>query len=104
MKKFLILLLWILFILSCASTAGKKELAPVPKSAYGPSVPQDKGYLVEEIRGGLYWVTEGAYQVIFLTTGEGVIVVDAPPSIAEKVLLAVADVTDNPCDLQPFSC
>lgn len=96
MWKILVLPLLILFILSCGSTADKKELAPVPKSAYGPAVPQDKGYLVEEIRGGLYWVTEGAYQVMFLTTGEGVIVVDAPPSIAEKVLLAVADVTDEP--------
>ncbi len=95
MWKFLVLPLLILFILSCGSTADKKELAPVPKSAYGPAVPQDKGYLVEEIRGGLYWVTEGAYLVMFLTTGEGVIVVDAPPSIAEKVLLVVADVTDE---------
>ncbi len=90
MKKFLILPVLILFILSCANIAGKQELAPVPKSAYGPAVPRDKGYLVEEIRGGLYRVTEGAYQVMFLTTGEGVIVVDTPPSIAGKVLLAVA--------------
>ncbi len=90
MWKFLVLPLLILFILSCGSTADKKELAPVPKSAYGPAVPRDKGYLVEEIRGGLYRVTEGAYQVMFLTTGEGVIVVDTPPSIAGKVLLAVA--------------
>ena len=65
-------------------------------SAYGPTIPQDVGYFVEEIRDGLYWVTEGAYQVMFLTTGEGVIVLDAPPSIGEKILQAVADVTDEP--------
>ncbi len=70
---------------------GRQERAcPRAQVAYGPAVPQDKGYLVEEIRGGLYWVTEGAYQVMFLTTGEGVIVVDTPPSIAGKMLLAVA--------------
>ena len=70
--------------------------APVPDSAYGPAVPQDKGYLVEEVRNGLYWVTEGVYTPMFLTTGEGVIVVDAPPTIGENLLKAIADVTDEP--------
>ena len=96
MKKFVILPLLMIVILSCASIAGKKELTAVPQSAYGPAVSQDKGYLVEEIGSGLYWVTEGAYQVMFLTTGEGVILIDAPPTIGEKVLQAVADVTDEP--------
>lgn len=69
---------------------------PVPATAKGPAVPQDKGYLVEEIKDGLYWVTNGTYQVMFLTTGEGVIVVDAPASIGENVLKAIAEVTDEP--------
>ena len=68
---------------------------PVPESAYGMMVPQDKGYLVEELGDGLYWVTEGVYQVIFLTTGVGVIVVDAPPSMGDKILAAIAEVTDE---------
>ena len=71
-------------------------VAPVPTTAFGPAIPQDKGYLVEEIGDGLYWVTEGAYQVMFLTTGEGVIAVDAPPTIGEKYLQAIAEVTDEP--------
>jgi glyoxylase-like metal-dependent hydrolase (beta-lactamase superfamily II) len=96
MKKLFILPVFVLFVLSCATTADKKELASVPMSAYGPAVPQDKGYLVEEVRDGVYWVTEGAYQVMFITTGEGVIVVDAPPNIGEKILQAVAEVTDEP--------
>ena len=33
---------------------------------------------------------------MFLTTGEGVIVVDAPPSLGERYLDAVAEVTDEP--------
>ena len=70
--------------------------APLPATARGPAIPQDKGYLVEEIGDGLYWVTEGAYQVMFLTTGEGVIVVDAPPTIGENLLKAIAEVTDEP--------
>ena len=71
-------------------------LAPIPVTAQGPAIPQDKGYFVEEIKDGLYWVTEGAYQVMFLTTGEGVIAVDAPPSIGENYLKAIAEVTDEP--------
>ncbi|MCH8048696.1 MBL fold metallo-hydrolase [Patescibacteria group bacterium] len=33
---------------------------------------------------------------MFLTTGEGVIVVDAPPSIGENILKAIAEITDEP--------
>jgi len=69
---------------------------PIPESAYGMMVPQDKGYIVEDLGDGLYWVTEGVYQIIFLTTGEGVIVVDAPPSMGDKILAAIAEVTDEP--------
>ena len=86
---------------SLLSQGGEKsekpiEFAPVPETAFGPSIPEDKGYLVEEISDGLYWVTEGMYQVMFLTTGKGVIVVDAPPSMGESVLKAIAEVTEEP--------
>lgn len=70
--------------------------APVPQSARGPAIPKDKGYLVQEIKDGLFWVTEGAYQVMFLVTGKGVIAVDAPPSIGKNYLKAIADVTKEP--------
>jgi glyoxylase-like metal-dependent hydrolase (beta-lactamase superfamily II) len=70
--------------------------APVPDNAKGPQIDYSKGYLVEEISGGLYWVTEGAYQGMFLVTGEGVIVVDAPPSIGQNYLKAIEEVTDEP--------
>lgn len=70
--------------------------APVPETVRGPAVDPQKGYFVEEIRDGVYWVTEGAYQVMFLTTGQGVIVVDAPPSIGENVMNAIAEVTAEP--------
>ena len=71
------------------------EFGPVPAGARGPAIPAS-GYLVEEIAGGLYWVTEGAYQTIFLTTGQGVILVDAPPSIGPNLALVIAEVTDEP--------
>jgi len=38
----------------------------------------------------------GGYQVMFLTTGEGVIVTDAPQPLGEKYLQAIQDVTDEP--------
>ena len=73
-----------------------RTAAPLPETSLGPQIDYSKGYLVEEIKDGLYWVTEGAYQAMFLTTGEGVIVVDAPPSIGENYLKAIAEVTDEP--------
>ena len=73
-----------------------RTAAPLPKTSMGPQIDYSKGYLVEEINDRLYWVTEGAYQAMFLTTGEGVIVVDAPPSIGENLLKAIAEVTDEP--------
>ena len=69
--------------------------APIPENAKGPQIDFSKGYLVEEIKDGLYWVTDGAYQAMFLTTGEGVIVVDAPPSIGQNILNAIAEITDE---------
>jgi len=68
--------------------------AAIPAAAFGPAIPE-KGYFVEELSDGLYWVTDGVYQVMFLTTGRGVIVVDAPPTIGENVLKAIEDVTNE---------
>jgi glyoxylase-like metal-dependent hydrolase (beta-lactamase superfamily II) len=68
---------------------------PVPESSLGPVIPE-RGYLVEEIRDGLYWVTEGMYQCAFLVTGQGVIAIDAPPSIGDRVTKAIRSVTDEP--------
>lgn len=68
----------------------------IPESSKGPAVPPEKGYLVEEIRDGIYWVTNGAYQSMFMTTGQGIIVVDAPPSIGQNLLRAIRDVSAEP--------
>jgi len=83
------------FMLAGANVASFAA-APLPEVAKGVAIPPDKGYFVEEIADGLYWVTEGVYNTMFLTTGEGVIIVDAPPSIGDKLLKAVAEVTDEP--------
>jgi glyoxylase-like metal-dependent hydrolase (beta-lactamase superfamily II) len=91
------------FVLICATSIpvnaqeGVPDVPPsVPEEATGPQVDPEKGYLVQEIRDGLYWATDGAYQIMFLDTGEGVVVVDAPPSFSDKIPHAIASVTDQP--------
>jgi glyoxylase-like metal-dependent hydrolase (beta-lactamase superfamily II) len=67
----------------------------IPDAAKGPAIPA-KGYLVQEIRDHLYWVTDGSYNAMFLVTDKGVVAVDAPPSIGNNYLKAIAEVTDKP--------
>lgn len=57
---------------------------------------QRLGYHVEELRGGFYWVTSGGYDAAFVVTSDGVVAIDAPPTIGENMLAAIEDVTDKP--------
>ena len=66
--------------------------APVPQSALGPPVNAD-GYFVGQIEGDLYWVTDSFYTAMFLTTRDGVVLVDAPPTIGHNLLRAIGAVT-----------
>jgi glyoxylase-like metal-dependent hydrolase (beta-lactamase superfamily II) len=68
------------------------EFAPVPTSALGPS-PNAHGYFVGRIKGNLYWVTDSVYISMFLSTTEGVVLVDAPPTIGHNLLRAIDDAT-----------
>ena len=80
-------------------TSVQSEVTPsssIPEAAIGPTIPPEKGYLVEEIRDGLYWVTDGSYNTMFLVTDEGVVAVDAPPSIGANYIKAISEVTDQP--------
>lgn len=52
-------------------------------------------YTVQEIKPGIYVVSSGGTNSMFLVTQEGVVVVDAPPSIGDKVFAAVSNVTDK---------
>lgn len=76
-----------------------KEMTPTEPKLLGipvaPEIDPQKGYFVEEIKDGLYWLTDGIYQIMFLTTGQGVIAIDAPPSIGEKYLKAIAEVSNE---------
>jgi glyoxylase-like metal-dependent hydrolase (beta-lactamase superfamily II) len=67
----------------------------LPEATKGPPIPA-KGYLVQQIRDGLYWLTDGGYQTMFMVTDKGVVAVDAPPSIGNNYLNAIAEVTTKP--------
>ncbi|CAF0966059.1 unnamed protein product [Didymodactylos carnosus] len=66
----------------------------IPNNAKGPAIPA-KGYLVQHIRGGVYWLIGGAYQTMFMVSNEGVIAIDAPPAIGKNYLKAISEVTDK---------
>ncbi|MFJ5992823.1 MBL fold metallo-hydrolase [Lentzea sp. NPDC092896] len=68
---------------------------PVPSAADGPKIP-DEGYLVQEIADQLYWLTDGSYGMMFSVADEGVIAVDAPPTLGHNITRAIAKVTSKP--------
>lgn len=67
------------------------------KYAESPAmIDEDKGYFVTEIADDVYWLVSSGYQTMFITTGEGVVIVDKPQPIGEKYLDAIRDVTSEP--------
>ncbi len=60
-------------------------------------------YDLQEVKDGVYVMSSSGYNVMFLTTGEGVIVVDAPPTIGDKIFKAVSGVTDEPIKYLVYS-
>jgi glyoxylase-like metal-dependent hydrolase (beta-lactamase superfamily II) len=64
------------------------DYAPVPRSALGPAL-NSQGYYVGRVERNLYWITDGVYQSAFLTTRDGVVLLDAPPTIGHNLQRAV---------------
>ena len=62
-----------------AASIALPDYAPVPRSAIGPAL-NDQGYYVGKVERNLYWVTDATYQAAFLTTPDGVVLFDAPPT------------------------
>lgn len=67
----------------------------VPDGARGPEVPAS-GYLVDEVAGGIHWITDGGYQCAFVVHDHGVVAIDAPPCLGGLITRAIRDVTDKP--------
>ena len=72
-------------------TSALPDYAPVPRSALGPAL-NDQGYYVGRVERNLYWVTDGTYQSAFLTTSDGVVLLDAPPTIGHNIQRAVDEI------------
>jgi glyoxylase-like metal-dependent hydrolase (beta-lactamase superfamily II) len=74
------------------STGGAlRDCAPIPGSALGPAV-NEQGYYVGRVEANLYWVTDRTYQCAFLTTSDGVVLFDAPPTIGHNIQRAVNEI------------
>jgi glyoxylase-like metal-dependent hydrolase (beta-lactamase superfamily II) len=64
------------------------DYAPIPPSALGPAL-NEQGYYVGRVERDLYWVTDGTYQAAFLTSRDGVVLFDAPPTIGHNLQRAI---------------
>lgn len=74
----------------------ERDWADLPSAAQDTPIPQDTGYLSREIKPGVFLVTEGLYQSMFVVTRRGVVVVDAPPTIGTRLSAAIRAATDKP--------
>ena len=53
------------------------------------------GFLIREVKPGIFMLTNGNYQSLFMTTGNGVVLVDAPEPLVKFIEKAIAEVTDE---------
>jgi len=68
----------------------------VPEFAKGPAVDPAKGYRTQKVGDGLYMITDGGIQSMFMTYESGAVVIDAPQVFASHIREAIAEVTDKP--------
>src|SRR5216683_5080833 len=61
------------------------------------------GYVVKNVGGGIYVISDNGWQSAFLVTDEGVIVFDAPASFGKSIPLEVSKVTDKPIKMLVYS-
>jgi glyoxylase-like metal-dependent hydrolase (beta-lactamase superfamily II) len=69
---------------------------PIPEQAKGPPVDPAKGYRLQELGQGLYMITDNAYQSMFMLYDSGVVVIDAPPGYAARIVPAIRELSDKP--------
>ena len=76
---------------------------PIPEEAKASPVDPEKGYYLEEIADGIYFLTGWSHNTMFVVAEESVIVLDAPPSIGDAYLNAIREVTDKPVSHMIYS-
>jgi glyoxylase-like metal-dependent hydrolase (beta-lactamase superfamily II) len=77
--------------MSATETQDLPDYAPIPPSARGPAL-NEHGYHVDRVERNLYLVTDGTYNSAFLTTSDGVVLLDAPPTIGHNIQRAVDEI------------
>jgi glyoxylase-like metal-dependent hydrolase (beta-lactamase superfamily II) len=78
-----------------ASLPNYVPLLPQVKAKATP-VDSQKGYAIRKLKPNVYMITDGGYESVFVTTGKGVVLFDAPPSFAEHIVQAVQETTSEP--------
>ena len=72
-----------------------QQFLPLPEQAR-PIADPAEGYRLQRVGDAGYVVISGIVQSSFVVTSGGVVVVDAPPALAEKIPAAIKRVTDQP--------
>src|SRR5260370_19066065 len=72
-----------------------QQFLPLPEQARTIADPAE-GYRLQRVGDAGYVVISGIVQSSFVVTSGGVVVVDAPPALAEKIPAAIKRVTDQP--------
>jgi len=77
--------------MSATETTTLPDFAPIPPEALGPAL-NEQGYYVGRVERNLYYITDGVYQCAFLTTSDGVVLLDAPPTIGNNIQRAIDEI------------
>ena len=77
--------------MSATDTTTLPDYAPIPRPALGPAL-NEQGYYVGRVERNLYYVTDGTYMSAFLTTSDGVVVLDAPPTLGNNIQRAIDEI------------
>ena len=72
-------------------TSDLPDYAPIPSASKGAAL-NEQGYYVGRVERNLYWITDGVYQSAFLTTPDGVVLLDAPPTIGNNIQRAIDEI------------
>lgn len=98
MKYIFNIILVVVLVLSPTTVARAQAAAPsLPAQSLAPSVDPDIGYRVEDLGDGIYIVIgQYDYTCMFSVTEEGVVLFDAPPTMAPVLQAAIASKTELP--------
>jgi glyoxylase-like metal-dependent hydrolase (beta-lactamase superfamily II) len=88
-------MLFAIAIGSHASAQPDTSFLPLPATARPQVVPKE-GYILQKVGKSGYVVMVGFSQASFVVTAAGVVVIDAPPSMAIQLPAAIKSVTDKP--------